>query len=89
MSDNVQLPNIGAIEKTAVDYTKDLAERVSATFVVAACGVGVAAGPADMFHASFWQTMATAGLAAAGSLLKGILALPFGDKNSASFVKGV
>ncbi|MBQ1167181.1 hypothetical protein KBZ21_55200, partial [Streptomyces sp. A73] len=29
--------------------------------VVAAAGVALAAGPADMFSASFWQTMGAAG----------------------------
>lgn len=75
--------------KTAASYGKDLAERTAATFVVAASGVGIAAGPADMFHASFWQTMGAAGIAAAGSLLKGMLARAFGTKNSASLAKGV
>ncbi|MEV6995752.1 hypothetical protein AB0N87_42655 [Streptomyces sp. NPDC093228] len=65
------------------------AERTLSTFVVAAGGVAVAAGPADMFHASFWQTMGAAGVAAAGSLLKGMVARAFGARNSASLVKGV
>ncbi|MFE9415705.1 hypothetical protein ACFYMX_08635 [Streptomyces griseofuscus] len=81
----VNLPNLTDIERTGLEYA--IAERVVATFVVTACGVGVAAGPADMFHASFWETMAAAGLAAAGSLIKGVLARPFGTKNSASFVR--
>jgi hypothetical protein len=42
-----------------------------------------------MFHASFWETMAAAGIAAGGTLLKGMLARAFGTKNSASLVKGV
>lgn len=75
--------------KTGAAYAKDLAERTIATFVVAASGVGIAAGPADMFHASFWQTMGAAGIAASGSLLKGMLARAFGTKNSASLAKGV
>jgi hypothetical protein len=75
--------------KTAASYGRDLAERTVATFVVAASGVGIAAGPADMFHASFWQTMGAAGIAASGSLLKGMLARAFGTKNSASLAKGV
>ncbi len=87
MSD-IQLPTPQAIERTAVQYARDLAERVAATFVVAACGIGISAGPADMFHASFWEAMGAAGIAAAGSLVKGILARPFGTRNSASFVKG-
>ncbi|WP_372352611.1 hypothetical protein [Streptomyces sp. KL116D] len=83
------LPSIGGIAKTGADFARDLAERTLATFVVAAGGVAVAAGPADMFHASFWQTMGAAGVAAAGSLVKGILARAFGAPNSASLVKGV
>jgi hypothetical protein len=77
-------PNFPALGKTAATYGRDLAERVGATFVVAAGGVLVAAGPADMFHASFWESVGVAGIAAAGSLVKGILARAFGDKNSAS-----
>lgn len=83
------LPNVGAITKTGAVYAKDLAERVVWTFLVAAGGVALAAGPADMFHASLWQTVGTAGLAAAGSLLKGLAAKVFGDPNSASTAKGV
>lgn len=83
------LPNVQTVVKTGATYAKDLAERVASTFVVAAGGVAVAAGPADMFHASFWQTMGAAGVAAAGSLVKGMLARAFGDKNSASTVSGV
>jgi hypothetical protein len=75
--------------KTAGTYAKDLAERTLATGVVTAAGVAIAAGPADMFHASFWQAVATAGIAAAGTLLKGMLARAFGSKNSASLLKGV
>ncbi|MFS8200468.1 hypothetical protein ACLVWQ_17500 (plasmid) [Streptomyces sp. CWNU-52B] len=77
------------VVKTAASYGRDLAERTLATFVVAASGVGIAAGPADMFHASFWQTVGAAGIAASGSLLKGMLARAFGAKNSASLAKGV
>ncbi|MFD5294794.1 hypothetical protein ACFWJU_06260 [Streptomyces mutabilis] len=77
------------VVKTATSYGRDLAERTLATAVVAAGGVAVAAGPADMFKASFWETMAAAGIAAAGSLVKGMLARAFGTKNSASLAKGV
>jgi hypothetical protein len=83
------LPDVQTIVKTATTYAIDLGERVTATFVVAACGVGIAAGPADMFHASFWETMGAAGLAAAGSLIKGILARSIGARNSASSAPGV
>lgn len=70
--------------KTARTYAVDLAERVLATFIVAAAGIAVAAGPADMLNASWWQTVGAAGLAAVGSLLKGVLARVVGDRNSAS-----
>ncbi|MEU1497241.1 hypothetical protein [Streptomyces sp. NPDC005732] len=88
MSD-LNLPDVDTVVKTAGTYARDLAERTLATAVVAACGVGIAAGPADMFHASFWETMGAAGIAAAGTLLKGMAARAFGSKNSASLVKGV
>ena len=65
-------------------FALDLAERVLATFVVAAAGVAVAAGPADMFSASFWETVGAAGIAAAGSLVKGLLARLSGNPDSAS-----
>ncbi|MER6435411.1 hypothetical protein ABT275_03480 [Streptomyces sp. NPDC001185] len=77
------------VVKTAATFGRDLAERTLATAVVAAGGVAIAAGPADMFHASFWQTMGAAGIAAAGTLLKGMIARAFGTKNSASLAKGV
>lgn len=83
------LPNADTVLKTAATYGRDLAERTTATFVVSAAGVAVAAGPGDMFSASFWETVAVAGLAAAGSLLKGVLARAVAYKNSASLAKGV
>ncbi|MFD3517693.1 hypothetical protein [Streptomyces sp. NPDC058657] len=78
-----------AIVKTTAAYARDLAERTAATFVVAASGVAIAAGPADMFSASFWETVGAAGIAAAGSLVKGMIARFFGAENSASLAKGV
>ncbi|WP_264201180.1 hypothetical protein [Streptomyces daghestanicus] len=42
-----------------------------------------------MFHASFWETMAAAGTAVAGTLLEGMAAWAFGAQNSASLAKGV
>jgi hypothetical protein len=86
---NFNIPGADTVLKTGAAYAKDLAERVLSTAVVAAGGVAIAAGPADMFHASFWETMGAAGIAAAGSLLKGMAARAFGSKNSASLVKGV
>ncbi|WP_019357965.1 hypothetical protein [Streptomyces sp. AA1529] len=70
--------------KTARTYAVDLLERVLATFVVAAAGVALAAGPGDMFSASFWETVAAAGIAAAASLVKGLVAKLVGNTQSAS-----
>ncbi|MFD5429611.1 hypothetical protein [Streptomyces sp. NPDC127084] len=42
-----------------------------------------------MFSASFWETVGAAGIAAVGSLLKGLFARVVGDKNSASTASGV
>lgn len=81
--------DVDTVLKTAKTYARDLAERTLATAVVAAGGVAVAAGPADMFHATFWQTLAVAGIAAGGTVLKGMLARAFGSRNSASLAKGV
>lgn len=86
---SVNLPNPSAVARTAGTYVRDLAERVLATFVVGAGAVAVLAGPADMFRASFWESVAAGGVAAAGSLLKGLAARAFGDKNSASTDPGV
>ncbi|WP_055588546.1 hypothetical protein [Peterkaempfera griseoplana] len=85
----INLPIPGAVTKAAETYALDLTERVLATFVVSAAGVAVAAGPADMFHASFWETVGAAGIAATGSLVKGILARAIGSKRSASIAPGV
>ncbi|MFJ1964909.1 hypothetical protein [Streptomyces massasporeus] len=85
----LNLPAAETVVKTAKTYARDLAERTLATAVVAAGGIAVAAGPADMFRASFWETMAAAGIAAGGTLIKGMLARAFGTKNSASLAKGV
>jgi hypothetical protein len=86
---NSSLPDVNTVVKTATTYAKDLAERVIWTFLAAVAGVALAAGPADMLHASFWQAVATAGVAAVVSLVKGLLARGFGAKNSASTAPGV
>jgi hypothetical protein len=78
------MSDASSLLKSARTYALDLAERVLATFVVAAAGVAVAAGPADMFSASFWETVGAAGIAAAASLVKGLVARVVGDPQSAS-----
>ncbi|MCX4780047.1 hypothetical protein [Streptomyces sp. NBC_01264] len=82
-------PTSDAIIKTGATYAKDLAERILWTGTVAVGGVLIAAGPADMLHGSFWQSVGTAGIIAAGTLVKGLAARLFGDKNSASTARGV
>lgn len=79
--------NTDAIVKDARTYAVDLVERVAATFVVATGGVLVTADAGNVGHLSFWQSVAAGGVAAAGSLIKGILARAVGDKNSASLTK--
>ncbi|MEU5608464.1 hypothetical protein AB0H03_06850 [Streptomyces sparsogenes] len=83
------LPRLGAIGRTAATYAKDLFERVIWTFLAAAASVALAAGPADMLHASFWQGTGAAGIAAAVSLVKGLVAKAVGERNSASTAPGV
>lgn len=75
--------------KTAKTYALDLAERTVWTFLAAVAGVALAAGPADMFHASFWQAAGTAGVAAVVTLVKGLGARYVGGRNSASTARGV
>lgn len=83
------LPNVNTVVKTAATYGRDLAERVVWTFLGGTTAVIVAAGPADMFHASFWQAAGTGGVAAVVSLAKGLAARWRGATNSASLAKGV
>lgn len=83
------MSNVTNLARTAQTYARDLFERVLATFVVTAAGLLIAAGPADMLSASFWEGVGAAGLAAVGSLVKGLVAKVVGDKNSASAAPGV
>lgn len=84
-----QLPNVQTVVKTAATYGKDLAERVVWTFLGGTTAVVVASGPADMFHATFWQALGTGGVAAVVSLVKGLAARGLGARNSASTASGV
>ena len=74
----------GLFTKTTRTYLTDLAERVIWTALAAAAGVVLAASPHDPLDADMWQTAGAAGLAAAVSLVKGLLARYVGDPNSAS-----
>ncbi|MFI0897761.1 hypothetical protein [Streptomyces sp. NPDC020983] len=83
------LSDLGALAKTAKTYGLDLGERVLATFAVATGAVLTTATAGNVGHASFWQAVGAGGVAAAYSLVKGVLAKAFGDSNSASLIKGV
>jgi hypothetical protein len=88
----MSLPNLtqlGGLAKTAKAYALDLGERVLATFAVATGGVLTTATAGNVGHASFWQAVGIGGVAAAYSLVKGVLAKVVGDSNSASLIKGV
>ena len=85
----LNLPNAETVVKTAQTYAKDLAERTIWSFLGGATAVSVAAGPADMLNASFWQAVGAGGLAAAFALLKGVAARVVGQTNSASTAAGV
>ena len=63
--------------------TKDLVERVLATFVQAALGAMTSNSMFDLGVAQ-WKMMAGAGIAAAISVLKGALATQLGTKGTAS-----
>lgn len=86
---SIGLPDPGTVVKTGKTYAIDLAERVATTFVVSAAGVLITADAGTIGHVTFWEGVAAAGVAAAGSLIKGILARAFGSKDSASLAKGV
>jgi hypothetical protein len=81
--------DVDTVVKTGATYARDLGERIIWTFLVAAGGVALAAGPADMFSASFWETVGAAGIAAVGSLVKGLVAKFIGQRNSASTAPSV
>lgn len=86
---SIGLPSTTTVVKDAKTYAIDLAERVGTTFVVAAGGVLITADAGNIGTVTFWQGVAAGGVAAAGSLIKGILARAFGSKDSASLAKGV
>lgn len=62
----------------------DTSERVVSTFAEAALGIWIAAGATDLFSVSTAKGAAAAGIIAAASLVKSILAGTIGNKDSAS-----
>ncbi|WP_411092338.1 hypothetical protein [Streptomyces sp. 049-1] len=81
-----QLPDGGAILRTAETYTRDLGERVITT---AAAGFAAAFVPAQAADASMWYAAGGAAVGAVVSLVKGLLARALGDPNSASLSRKV
>ncbi|MCX4540506.1 hypothetical protein [Streptomyces sp. NBC_01565] len=79
-------PNADTVVKTGATYARDLAERVLSTFLQAFVGALVVSTPLDV---SMWQTAAMAGVAAAVSLVKGLVARVRSVANSASLARGV
>lgn len=69
------------LTRTAATYARDLLERVITSFLGGFLAGLVVTRPLD---GSMWWTAAAGGVAAAVSLLKGILARLTGDANSAS-----
>ncbi|WP_354596060.1 hypothetical protein R1Y80_00660 [Streptomyces sp. JL1001] len=80
------LPSTETVIKGAKIYARDLAERVAATFLQAFVGGLVLTSPFDI---SMWQAAAVSGVAAAGALVKGIVARWRDVTHSASLAKGV
>lgn len=74
------------LTRTAGTYVRDLAERVTTSFLGGFLAGLVVTRPLD---GSMWWTAAAGGVAAAASLLKGILARLTGDANSASLSRRV
>ena len=64
-------------------FTKDLVERVVATFVQASLGAMTSNSKFDL-GVDQWKMMAGAGVAAAISVLKGAMATKLGTKGTAS-----
>lgn len=80
------LPSTETVIKGAKTYFRDLAERVAATFLQAFVGGLVLTAPFDI---GMWQAAGVAGVAAAGALLKGLVARWRDVTHSASLAKGV
>ncbi|MEU7377614.1 hypothetical protein [Streptomyces albidoflavus] len=86
MADHISLPDAQTVVKTGAAYARDLAERVVSTFLQAFVGGVVLTQPFDL---AMWQAAAVGGAAAAGALLKGLVARWRDVTNSASLAKGV
>ncbi|MDX2702136.1 hypothetical protein PV350_04655 [Streptomyces sp. PA03-6a] len=86
MSSSLNLPGTDTIVKNAATYGRDLAERVTTTFLEGFLGGVVVTTP---FDGHMWQAAAIGGVSAAVSLVKGLVARWRSVTNSASLAKGV
>ncbi|MET7643055.1 hypothetical protein ABZS83_05300 [Streptomyces sp. NPDC005426] len=84
MADYLPTPN--TVLKTGATYARDLVERVLSTFLQAFVGGLVLTQPLDL---GMWQAAAVGGVAAAASLVKGLVARWRDVTNSASLARGV
>jgi len=80
------LPSTETVIKGVKTYARDLAERVAATFLQAFVGGLVLTSPFDI---GMWQAAAVGGVAAAGALVKGLIARWRDVTHSASMARGV
>lgn len=80
------LPSTETVIKGARAYARDLAERIVATFLQAFVGGLVLTQPFDL---GMWEAAAVGGVAAAGALLKGLIARWRDVTHSASLARGV
>ncbi|WP_327246539.1 hypothetical protein [Streptomyces sp. NBC_01320] len=80
------LPSTQTVIKSAGTYGRDLAERVVSTGLQAFVGGLALTQPFDL---GMWQNAGIAGVAAAASLVKGLVARWRDVTNSASLARGV
>ena len=83
---SINFPDADTIVKTGTTYARDLAERVTTTFLEGFLGGIVVTTPFDL---SMWHAAAAGGVAASVSLVKGLVARWRSVTNSASLAKGV
>ncbi|WP_275462052.1 hypothetical protein [Streptomyces noursei] len=82
----IHLPPADTVIKTGATYARDLLERILSTFLQGLVGGIVVTQP---LNASMWYAALAGGVAAALSLVKGMVARLGETKNSASLAKGV
>lgn len=86
MANPIAFPSGETVVKTAATYGRDLVERVISTFLQAFIAGIVVTQPLD---GGMWHAALMGGVAAAVSLVKGLVARWRDVSNSASLAKGV